>query len=298
MINLAEAANRLSKRDGKSIFMSGDGESARLVAVNGPWKTLANKPRPVVVILPPFAEEMNRCRRLLSLTQSALAQLGTCSINMDYFGTGDSAGEFSDARLAHWEGDVRDACALAKAAGAQSITLAGFRFGALLASQVAPSIPDIKDVFAIAPQDSFQRAIRQFIRIAATTQDASATSSPGLRAPGSTKRLESGETLEIGGYQLSAALYNDFTSAPSTSKTSANMTVLFVGSGTKPHQSPSATERRQLASLSARSNALRYSHVNDAQMWYQGVPDEPRTLPKALAQAIEGTWPTAEYTHA
>ncbi|MEM7570930.1 MAG: hypothetical protein AAF337_14150, partial [Pseudomonadota bacterium] len=66
-----------------------------------------------VIIMQPFAEEMNRCRRLLALTQSALADRGICSLTLDYLGTGDSEGAFQEATLPSWISDMQCLCDLA-----------------------------------------------------------------------------------------------------------------------------------------------------------------------------------------
>lgn len=293
-----DAAKRILKRDEKSILFYRAGGDARLLTANGPWKTIAKRGKRAVVLLPPFAEEMNRCRRLLSLTQDALAAKAVPSVSIDYFGTGDSAGEFGEARLDHWRQDVADVCALAQAAGAQSITLIGFRFGALLAADVAADIPDIDQVFAIAPQESLQRVMRQFVRIAATTQDFTQQDSGGLRKPGASGQLANGQAVEIGGYALSPQLYADFMGQQNAKETKARLTTLFVGSGVNAGQAPSPPELRILNALSSYSETLAYSHIDDAQMWYQGIPEEPRNMPEAIAKTVTGALPAQVFQSA
>lgn len=281
-----DAAKRVLRSDKKNVLFFRSGADARFLASNGPWKGLSRSKKRAVIILPPFAEEMNRCRRLISLTQDALAQEGVASLCLDYFGTGDSAGEFGDARLADWMQDVVDVCTLAQSAGAHAITLLGVRFGALLAAHVAAEIPSVDTVFAVAPQESLQRAMRQFVRIAATTQDLTLKTKAGLRKPGASHQLENGQSVEIGGYVISPALYADFMRPAPARKSSAAITAVFVGSGVRMGQAPSPPEERQLKRLSAYSDTLSSSHMDDAQMWYQGVPEEPRKMPHSLAQAI------------
>lgn len=285
-----DAAKRVLKRDEKSILFFRSGDDARLLTANGPWKGIAKRGKRAVVILPPFAEEMNRCRRLISLTQDALAAQGAPTISIDYFGTGDSAGEFGDARLSHWRSDVADVCALAQSAGAQAITLLGFRFGALLAAEVARDIKPVDRVLAVAPQENLQRVMRQFVRIAATTQDFAAQDTAGLRKPGASGQLTNGQAVEIGGYMVSPDLYADFMVKRDIKKSKAALTTLFVGSGVSAGQPPSPPELRVLNTLRTYSNDVTYSHIDDAQMWYQGVPEEPRNMPKAIAEVAMGTW--------
>ena len=55
-----------------------------------------------LLVLPSFAEEMNRCRAMVSLQARVLAEAGVGTLVLDPFGTGDSAGEFADAT---WAGE-------------------------------------------------------------------------------------------------------------------------------------------------------------------------------------------------
>src|SRR3546814_14690353 len=64
-----------------------------------------------LVYLPPFAEEMNRSRRMAALQARALAALGIDVLLLDLFGTGDSAGDFRDARWEIWREDAMAAVA-------------------------------------------------------------------------------------------------------------------------------------------------------------------------------------------
>ena len=65
-----------------------------------------NTPRGAVLYLPPLAEEMNRCRALAAAQARLLANAGYACLLFDYFGTGDSSGELSDANWDIWHGDV------------------------------------------------------------------------------------------------------------------------------------------------------------------------------------------------
>src|SRR5258705_9769402 len=52
------------------------------------------EPRGSVLYLPPFAEEMNKSRRMAALQARAFARIGWNVLQMDLFGCGDSSGEF------------------------------------------------------------------------------------------------------------------------------------------------------------------------------------------------------------
>ena len=53
----------------------------------------------VVLVIPPFAEEMNKSRRMFTLLADALGQQDIALCVFDLFGTGDSSGDFADATL-------------------------------------------------------------------------------------------------------------------------------------------------------------------------------------------------------
>src|SRR3546814_1526626 len=55
--------------------------------------------------------EMNRSRRMAALQARALAALGIDVLLLDLFGTGDSAGDFRDARWEIWREDAMAAVA-------------------------------------------------------------------------------------------------------------------------------------------------------------------------------------------
>ncbi len=57
-------------------------------------------------MLPPFAEEMNKCRRMMALTAYALQAAGLDVLFVDLFGTGDSGGDFADGSLEVWRSDL------------------------------------------------------------------------------------------------------------------------------------------------------------------------------------------------
>src|SRR3546814_10965817 len=65
-----------------------------------------------LVYLPPFAEEMNRSRRMAALQARRLAALGLDVTLLDPFGTGAHACDFLDRRVEIWREHTRPAPAL------------------------------------------------------------------------------------------------------------------------------------------------------------------------------------------
>ncbi|HEU6456255.1 MAG TPA: hydrolase 2, exosortase A system-associated, partial [Roseateles sp.] len=64
-------------------------------------------PRSKVLYLHPFAEEMNKSRRMAALACRKLAQAGHAVLQIDLRGCGDSSADFGDASWADWQADVR-----------------------------------------------------------------------------------------------------------------------------------------------------------------------------------------------
>ena len=55
-------------------------------------------------MVPPFAEEMNKCRPMVTEVALGLAESGIASIVPDLYGTGDSGGDFSEGDWETWQG--------------------------------------------------------------------------------------------------------------------------------------------------------------------------------------------------
>lgn len=158
-----------------------------------------------LVYAPPFAEEMNRSRRMAALQARRLAGLGIDVLLLDPFGTGDSAGDFGEARWETWREDVKAAATWLEERTAGRVGLWGLRLGALLAADVAAEDPArFARLVLWQPVLSGDRFLMQFLRLrlaSAMTQGGAKESTKDLRA-----RLAAGEALEIAGYELSSAL--------------------------------------------------------------------------------------------
>jgi pimeloyl-ACP methyl ester carboxylesterase len=90
------------------------------------------------VLCPPWGEEYVYAHRALRQLSLRLSAAGFHTLRFDFFGTGDSAGDMTDADLAGWEGDTELAMEeLRDISGAARITLIGLRLGATIAARVA-----------------------------------------------------------------------------------------------------------------------------------------------------------------
>ena len=104
-----------------------------------------------IVLCSSFAHEYIRCHRAMRELALRLARAGFHVFTFDYYGTGDSAGEYHEARLHEWQGDLDTAIDTFKQrAGIDSVCLLGMRLGASLAMLAAEKR---KDIDAIALWD-------------------------------------------------------------------------------------------------------------------------------------------------
>jgi len=181
-----------------------DGSAGRLFAVyHAP--AAGAEARPAVLYVPPFAEEMNRSRRMAALQARALAAAGIGVLILDLFGTGDSAGEFRDARWAIWLADVRAASTWLERSLGRPVQLLGLRLGGLLAASAAVAEPNrFPRLILWQPVADGHTMLTQFLRVriaASLDNAASRETTEALRA-----ELSAGRTLEVAGYEVAPEL--------------------------------------------------------------------------------------------
>ncbi len=160
-----------------------------------------------VLIVPPFAEEMNRCRRMFTLLGQRLASMGTATLVLDLSGTGESAGDFGDVTWETWREDLRVTLEHASAIGYRRVSICGVRLGALLAlDSIARDGTRVDGpVLLWQPVLDGSAFLTQFLRLRlasglrSSAQPQETTRS--LRA-----RLGSGESIEVAGYRINPAL--------------------------------------------------------------------------------------------
>jgi exosortase A-associated hydrolase 2 len=166
----------------------------------------AGSPRGTIVYLHPFAEEMNKSRRMAALQSRMFAARGFAVLQIDLFGCGDSSGEFGDARWEIWKHDTELALKWIRPRCSGTIHLWGLRLGALLALDFAKNREVAFDGFVLwQPVVSGELFVTQFLRLRVATEmiadGAIRTSTQELR-----NELNSGIALEIAGYDLAPEL--------------------------------------------------------------------------------------------
>jgi exosortase A-associated hydrolase 2 len=94
-------------------------------------------PRGAILYVHPFAEEMNKSRRMAALQSRAYARAGFGVLQVDLYGCGDSSGDFADARWDIWLSDLALGWQWLAQRSAGPFYLWGLRLGALLALDFA-----------------------------------------------------------------------------------------------------------------------------------------------------------------
>jgi exosortase A-associated hydrolase 2 len=157
------------------------------------------------VFVPPFAEEMNRCRSMVAMQARALAHEGFGTLLVDLFGTGDSSGEFGQATWNSWRDSVIAAWRWLGEQPGERSGIWGLRLGAVLAAELLDD-GNIAADHAIfwQPVVSPKAMLTQFLRIkvaAAMDLKIEGPSTSDMRAA-----LKAGASVEVGGYELNPAL--------------------------------------------------------------------------------------------
>ena len=176
---------------------AGHGEQ-RLCLFHAP----AGAPRSKVLYLHPFAEEMNKSRRMAALTCRALAEAGHAVLQIDLRGCGDSSADFGDARWADWQADVQLALAeLDRRTPDVPLWLWSLRAGALLAA--ADWGRPVNHLFW-QPMVSGKLALQQFLRLKLAANMAGGASK-GLMEQMKAE-LAAGRAVEVAGYWVGPQL--------------------------------------------------------------------------------------------
>lgn len=162
-----------------------------------------------VLYIHPFAEELNKSRRMAALGTQAFVDQGWAVLQMDLFGCGDSAGDFGQATWASWLDDISRAWALLVAMGAAPSVLWTVRAGSLLAADwLACHDGPYPALLMWQPVTNGRQHLTQFLRLKAASEML-LEGDAGVAMTEMRADLDSGRAVEIAGYELSAPLAKD-----------------------------------------------------------------------------------------
>jgi exosortase A-associated hydrolase 2 len=245
-------------------FFLGGGADRRFCLFHQP----AGPCRGAVLYVPPFAEELNRTRRMAALGARRLAAHGYGVLQIDLLGTGDSAGDFGDARWDLWKQDLDAGAAWLRARVEQPLTLWGLRLGALLALDHARTATyPLAPLLLWQPVASGSTYLTQFLRLrtanAMLGDDAAAQmGTKALRAA-----LQAGETLEIAGYDLSPELARAIDELPAPDAMMPPVAAHWFDVPGAPGQAPGPACARVKAAWEAQGTLLHVHTVTGSPFW-------------------------------
>ena len=157
-----------------------------------------------ILYVHPFAEEMNKSRRMAALQARALAQAGYAVLQVDLWGCGDSSGDFGDAGWRDWVNDVVRGCHWLREHNHAPLWLWGLRAGCLLAAQASRELTESCSFIFWAPTPAGRLVLQQFLRLKAAG-DMLAGNAKGV-TENLRRQLLGGEAVEVAGYSVSPAL--------------------------------------------------------------------------------------------
>ncbi|MES3020547.1 MAG: hydrolase 2, exosortase A system-associated [Pseudomonadota bacterium] len=226
--------------------------------------------RGAILYVHPFAEELNKSRRMASLQARAFAAMGFAVLQIDLFGCGDSCGDFSAARWELWKRDLGVAHEwLAKRNGGP-VHLWGLRLGGLLALDYA-SGTRVAGIILWQPYLSGRTCINQFLRLRMAAymldedpamEQPAASGNAALRA-----ELTARGTIEVAGYEVAAELVRAIDAVDAANLKLPPCTVHWFACGAPVNEKLAAAAQRLAACWAADGVALHYHPVAGAPFW-------------------------------
>lgn len=181
------------------------GSQGRLFALS--YRPLqAEDRRHGVLFVPPFAEEMNKSRRMLTQQARLLAEDGYLTLLPDLCGSGESEGEFEDASWTGWCDDVACSYRWLLENGAEIVSVVAQRVGALLIAELLrQQVVKLDRLILWQPVLAGELFLNQFLRLRLA---ADMTKSGPVKSSVNQIRqeLEQQGSVEVAGYTISRDL--------------------------------------------------------------------------------------------
>ncbi len=237
-----------------------------------------------VLLVPPFAEEMNRSRRMMTLVAEALAMRGFHVVLPDLYGTGDSEGDFSEAS---WQGWVQQLEATMDATkqrfAVQCDALLGIRSGALLSLALLQLKSDIKKLILWQPVIDGAVYLNQFLRLrlAADMLQGNGNKESGQALK---QRLSSGECVEVAGYGLTSAVSDGLAAASFKAIDAALLpSVYWIDLVASAEMTPPVPHQKCVEAWREQGVDVRYQHVIGDSFW---TSVETLVVPDVLSLSV------------
>lgn len=160
-----------------------------------------------LLFVPPFAEEMNKSRRMVSVAVQAFAAQGWAVLQVDLKGCGDSAGDFGDVAWADWVADLAFCWRLLRERLGADVPMAVWtlRGGSLLVADWLAAGAVMPPCLMWQPVSNGKQHLTQFLRLKAASEMLSDSDARSVMAR-LRSQLAQGHPIEVAGYTISPAL--------------------------------------------------------------------------------------------
>lgn len=258
--------------------------------------------RAAVLYVHPWAEEMNKSRRMAALTARALAEAGLCVLQIDLLGCGDSAGELADADWERWLADVTEAAAWllwqlppqapqphsAQPKQSAPLWLWGLRASALLCSAAAARLPKPPHLLLWQPTPQGKTVLQQFLRLKAAARLADGGGKAILEA--ARADLTAGRSVEVAGYRLppvlALGLQTATLSPPAVPADMQSPALIWLETSAQADPSLSPAAQPALASWQAAGWRVHSACVGGPPFWQTTEIEDAPALTTATVQAL------------
>jgi exosortase A-associated hydrolase 2 len=247
----------------------------------------AGNPREAVLYLHPFAEEMNKCRRMAALGARALAAAGFAVLQVDLLGCGDSPGDFGEATWEAWLEDVQAAAEwLAREQGSPLGWLWGLRAGCLLAAEASRRMESVNGLLLWQPVPNGAQHLAQFLRLK-SANELLASGMASRRDDLRRQLMEGGKPVKVAGYTLSPALARGLERASlEIGAQVKRIAWLEVSLAAQPALSPAAQQR--IARWQATGVQVTARAVAGPPFWQTVEVSECAALVAAAVETLQG----------
>lgn len=227
----------------------------------------AQPPRAHFVFLPPFCEEMNRCRHLVASQAKQFANVGYSCLIVDPYGTGDSEGELADVSWQDWRADVLAGVQWCQRQSTAPVILWGLRLGALLALDIAASYGgQFNKLLLWQPVTNGKSYLTQILR--ARIAYLSGNSLQPETTEEMRSRLQQGENIEVAGYVLGGRLAKDIDDLTLASlSTLSGADIHWLQQSSRPDDPPSTGVQKAVDQLVSQGNSVKLILFQSPPIW-------------------------------
>lgn len=246
-----------------------------------------------VLYLPPFAEEMNRCRSTAAAMARALAAQGWQVLLLDPLGTGESDGEVTDGDWDLWCADAAAAAQWLASQTGHAPMLWGMRTGALMAAELAARHGAGAQLLLWQPVLDGKLFLNQYLRLRIASQmvrDGDRETTDSIR-----HQLSQGMAVEIAGYPLTGRLADAMADRRLADWTAAlaGRQIFWVEVVAKADQPLALPSRKTIDGLQAAGASVHHTNVACPMVWQLQERSDTQPLLQASLDLLAQARPAA-----